>query len=485
MAEASGWYRDGVDRDDPYQAETGALRALGEIDRNSPELVRVLSGWAWIFDDDMHVEETLVIEYIADLAGNAPGFVPSMVELPWISDGIEYWEASAASDLYGTALFYDLDFAVELATTPWVVDGVTFPEVLFGTSTLSGFAGQSVQSFINVQDGTSGERDVPASPELARQMMGLIGSPPSERDLFLLTKLNSIRTNDPDAFERLLMEPWFIDGLDEEERILLIAVGGVGSGDQLSEPHTVASATISLPHSGNVNLWAVWLGESHTEETILAGLEKAVRGSEQFMELPFPVGDVILYLEDVEECASKGRLECRGKHLGQMMLLFTYDGDPGAQNVYHEVAHYFFKAGPAWFTEGGAEYVRFYIALDGNVPAVDFPDYCAEAGINNLQALNDLGGGYEWDHCRYPMGLHFLATLRDTMGEDAWLAAMRAFYLEFGYEGLYVSTEDSPEDEEVYQAFMEHAPPELADEVRDVFRRLHGGPFVDAENQVQ
>ena len=164
MAEASGWYLDGVDRADPYQAETGALRALGEIDRNNPELARVISGWAWIFDDDMHVDETTVIEYIAELDEKAPGFVPSMVELPWISDGIERWEASAASDLTVTALFYDVDFAVELATTPWVVDGVTLLEALLGIGTLGDFAGQRVLSFFSVQDGTSGERDIPASP---------------------------------------------------------------------------------------------------------------------------------------------------------------------------------------------------------------------------------------------------------------------------------------------------------------------------------
>ena len=353
-------------------------------------------------------------------------------------------------------------------------------EVLFGIGDLGEIAGQRVVNVFSVRDNSSVERSLPAGADLARRMMDLIGFSPSDRDLFLLSKLNVIRQHNPEAFERLLTEPWFVDGLDEEERILLIAVGGSGSGDQLSEPHTVASATIALPHSGNVNLWAVWLGQSHPEQAILGELEKAVRGSEQFWELPFPSDDVILFLEDYEECADKGRIECRGKHLGQLMLLFTHRGDPGSGNLYHEVAHYFFKAGPSWFNEGGAEFVRLHIANNGNIPVVEFPDYCAEQGAGNLQALNDLGGGQLWDSCRYSMGLHFMTTLREAMGEDAWLAALRAFYLEFGYEGLYVSTSDSPKDEDVYRAVMEHTPPELVDRVRDVFRRLHGGSFVDA-----
>ena len=126
--------------------------------------------------------------------------------------------------------------------------------------------------------------------------------------------------------------------------------------------------------------------------------------------------------------------------------------------------------------------MAFYLANDGNVPVVEFPDDCAAQGIGNLQALNNVSDGPTWASCGYVMGLHFLVALRETMGEDAWLSALRAFYLEFGLEGLFVSTSGSPKDEKVYREFMRHTPPELVDDVKDVFRRLHGGPFVDTEN---
>ena len=245
----------------------------------------------------------------------------------------------------------------------------------------------------------------------------------------------------------------------------------------------MASATIALPHSGNVDLWAVQYGPFPSGQGILAQMEEAVRGSEQFWELPFPIDDVILSLEDTEECHLKGRPECRGKHIGRLMFFITYEGkglvwDLSIMKWPTTIS----MQGPAWFTEGGAEIVRVYIENDGDVPEIQPSEYCAEQGLDNLQALNDIGGGQLWDSCRYAMGLHFLAALRDTMGEEAWLSALRAFYLEFGYEGLHVSTADSPEDEEVYQVVMEHTPPELVDEVKEVFRRLHGGPFVDTEN---
>lgn len=76
------------------------------------------------------------------------------------------------------------------------------------------------------------------------------------------------------------------------------------------------------------------------------------------------------------------------------------------------------------------------------------------------------------------MGLHFLVSLRKAMGEKPWLSALRTLYLEYGYESLLYLGEEI-DDETVYRAFMEHSPPNLRNEVRGVFRLLHGGPFVD------
>lgn len=485
IAKASDWYLDGLDHASIYRAEPRALRALDEIDRNNPELAKLMSRWAWLFDEDMHPRETGVIEYIVALDKKIPEFVPRIVDLPWIQDGIDRWESRAASDLYTTAIHYDLDFAVDLATVPWVADGVTILEVLFGIGPLSKISGEQELGSLDVTDGrVSTKSGLPHGPEFARQMMSLIDYPPKDTDLYLVSALNHIRQSYPDGFQRLLEESWFVNGLDEEERIYLIAASGAARWDELFEPYTVASSTISLPHSGDVNLWVVQYGPIPYEQDILAQVEEAVQGNEQFMELPFPVDNVIMFLEDSQKCVLKGRLECREKSIGRLVFLYTYGGKVSPGVVNHEVAHYFFHAGPSWFTEGGAEFVRVYLANDGIVPVVEFPVYCAEQGLSNLQALNDIGGGPLWDSCRYSMGLHFLMALRETMGEDTWMSALRAFYQEFGYESLYVSTSDSPRDEEVYQVFLEHTPPELLDEVKDVFRRLHGGPFVDAEKQI-
>ena len=454
LAKASAWYQDGVDYADKYYVEPIALRALEKIDRSNLQLARMMSNWAWVFDEDMQGAEANVIEYIAELDEKVPEFVPYIADLPWIADGVNRWESSAASHLYGMAVYGDPDFAVELATAPWVMDGITLVEEYFGMNALT-------QLFGHIQIAHS-------SPELARQVMGFVSYPPREVDLFLVDALKNIALLNPDGFERLLTEPWFVDGLDEKERIYLIAAAGSDlDANELFEPYSIESTTIALPHTGAVNLWVVHRRPSPPGRGELANLEKGVRGSEQFFELPLPVDNVILSF------SAKGR----GAHLGRVMVLPPNRADPRAVN--HEAAHYYFKTGPTWFSEGGASFMSLYLANGGNIPTVEFPGNCEYGGFDNLQELNDGVNNPQQGTCFYSMGLHFLVALRETMGHEAWRSALRAFYLEFEHEGLFVSTQDQPEDEDVYRVFMEHTPPHLVAAVKDVFRRLHGGPFID------
>ncbi len=487
LAKASGWYQDGVDTTDIHQSEPAALFALESLDWSNLDvgLVTTIATWSWAFDEDMREEEAAVIAYIADHAREASDILPLLVELPWIADGIGYWESNAVGEIHHTVTGYDTSIARDLVTAPWVVDGVTFMESLFGIPSLNAFATEHGHEIYNIQDGTTKTLHLPAGPALARQMMHLLGSPPTDRELVLLDKLNTVRRHAPERFTELLTEPWFVDGLDARETIALIAASTVAPEDPGVEVYSLATTTITAPHSGAVHLWVVWRGASHTGQAVLRDMEKAVQESERVLALPFPVNDVIVFLEDTEECLSMGSPNCRGQHLGQVMLLFTEGGNHDPGSLYHEVAHYYFNVGPSWFSEGAAEYLRLYFSNDGNVPAVPFPAYCAEQGVVTLQALNDLGGGPLWDVCRYGMGLHFLAALREAMGVEAWLSAMQAYYRHYGAEGVHVTTAASPDDADMYRLFMEHAPPERVGAVRDIFRQLHGESFVDTGDRAE
>ena len=75
------------------------------------------------------------------------------------------------------------------------------------------------------------------------------------------------------------------------------------------------------------------------------------------------------------------------------------------------------------------------------------------------------------------MGAHFLLTLREVMGEEAWLSALRAFYLEYGRQ---LDRFSGGKDEDVYAVFIRHTPLFLVEKVNDVFRTFHGGPFISS-----
>ena len=125
---ASPWYQDGVDHSDKYQAEPIGLRALVSIDRNSPQLAKEMSRWAWVFDGDMNLNEAYAVYALDSVAKNAPKVAHHLTTLPWIQDGIDNGEMGALFHLGGFAARGDQQFALELATLPWVVDGVTYLE---------------------------------------------------------------------------------------------------------------------------------------------------------------------------------------------------------------------------------------------------------------------------------------------------------------------------------------------------------------------
>ena len=485
LAKASAWYQDGVDN----ATEQSTLMLLERIAKNNnSQLARVMSGWDWIFDKDMSWIENYTISniaeldekapellpyiaqlgetapealtWIAELGETAPEFVPYIIELPWIVDGIDLWEGFAVGDLNRNAIYGDPNFARELATAPWVTDGVSGIEAHFGIRSLVELS--SLNGLIGTKH---------ASPELARRFMNSLSYPPKETELFLLRSLNAIDRLNPDGFGRLLTEPWFVDGLDEAERIFLIVAPGL-NGYELFEPYYIASRSIALPHSGVVNLWIVWRHEPLHGQDELAKLEAAVRGNELFLEVPFPVENVILNLMDPG---------IRGTFRGSS-IAFGIDREATILDYYHEVSHYYFNVGQKWYSEGLPEFMSLYLSSGGNVPKAEFPAYCRVHGIVNLHTWGerywgDYGSVVPYN-CSYDMGLHFLVALRETMGAEAWLSAVKALFHEFYRGGGFNSHTDYTE-EGIYRVFMEHTPPHLVDAVRDVYGRLHGGPFVD------
>ena len=448
---ATGWYQDGID-DDNYVQESHAISMLRMIYYN-PELTDRISKWRWLFDETLTSQEYRALRSLSSIIEQAPKLAHLLVSTPWLADDINKWEAMTMSSFRSLTEQNQVDFALELVTAPWVMDGVKRREYGDGI--------YSLETIVSSQDAKS------ANHQLGVQFLHMVPYPPSVLDLQFIAAMSKLIDGNPDVYSLLSKEPWFLDGLDLTERAYLIATTSTNKIESLFDPYTAETKVIELPLAGPVNLLVVGHDEFNAQHTLEA-LERAVQGSEELLQIPFPVKNVLLY---------KGRVRTR------FVSYKILTASTSESIIAHEVGHYYFRFSPQWLNEGGANLVKAYIINSGNLPTPVYPDYCASKGLKKLQDLNELGSGPLWSSCRYSMGQHFLLILRNAMGEEAWTSAFRAYYLTRfrAFQGLSDASADRDLDELFYRVFLEHTPPELLEDVKDVFRRLHGGPFIDQE----
>ena len=313
-----------------------------------------------------------------------------------------------------------------------------------------------------------------------------------DKDLhaFALNTLANISVLKPDNLYPLTTHPWFVDGLDDQEAALVVTLSAPSSQDEilyedLLQEHFLQSRTISLSLSGEVNIWVIQNSPFPPDDNLVSVIEDTVRISERLMGVPFPTTDIILLVVVRDDNRT---YNVRGQFLGSSMILTRYKESPVA-SVPHETAHYY-SVGPTWYSEGGSEFIEAYVndlkgVEDLAVRAVDvasraFRD-CVDGSdsIENLWYLIHVYGDRRTG-CHYGMGESFLLSAYVTIGEEAMSAAMRELYLS---DEEYDRTGDSGQgrrttEEAIYDAFLKHAPADRKEAFRDLYRRLHGGPYV-------
>ena len=247
------------------------------------------------------------------------------------------------------------------------------------------------------------------------------------------------------------------------------------------------SATISLPLAGEVNLWAFQPTAFPSGENLVEMVEDAVRATEGFIGAPFPTTQVILLIPIIGPETDHGI--GGGLYWGRFMTVTRYEPWPinrGA--IYHEVGHYYFPGGlgPTWLVEGGAEFMWSYTNDQVGIRA-------SKTGSSRTW---DLGRGElprpgNTEHrqlnerttrvrllvlCNYSLGAYFLLNLFETLGEEATGAAIRELYL---LSNVGAASGDRGGD---LPAFLKHTPAERIGRFRQLYRRWHGGSFLDEQD---
>ena len=225
-------------------------------------------------------------------------------ELPWIADGLLYSEHRAARGLVYLAV-YGGDYFPKFMEHPWVVEG----------------------------------RNKPA-----------------------MEALGPLARYYPEDFQKVVNHPTISDGITDEEAVIVPTLRNAvrynpGLIETLLDPEKVTpeERTIDLPMTGQVLLVIIRTQPGLARTMDL--LETAVRTIEGFMSLPLPRQQVIYFFG---EAMSPG---ARGQNSWDLLAsLPRYDSDNlDLQRIIylitHESAHYYWRGGKDWISEGGASFL--------------------------------------------------------------------------------------------------------------------------------
>ena len=179
-----------------------------------------------------------------------------------------------------------------------------------------------------------------------------------------------------DSLRSLSTKSWVTDGLDREEAAFVIAISRVPIDSptlyqRLIDSHytkPLRSPTLA----GDVKVWVFSDRPFKRGEDYAIPITDTARIMEDFLKVPFPTTDIILILQ--ESC---------GAHFGSHMCLARVGSVP------HETAHYYFRRGPKWMDEGGAEFMADLVA--DRLGARDFAKSRTEAAGSARQCTESAG----------------------------------------------------------------------------------------------
>ena len=434
--------------------------ATGE-DRDGDSALRIAN---MPFLETMESIDRFVTRILSRTHLREPGSLPELLSDPRLRSGIT--DASA-----GVVLMLGLEedspeIAEQLWALPWIADGFTEGEAPL-LERLILLAKKDIRLALVAGEYIDPTRDVSA---------------------YLLRVLLSFTWSGQGVgLGELESQTWFSDGLGDQEAALMVTLFDVARrnpelySDLLGSRHT-QYRTVSLPLAGEVNIWVIQNDTFPPGEDLLTIIEDTARIAEGFLGVAFPTTDIILLV--VPNDAGIG-----GGHHGTHMVLTRWLGN--VNNIPHETAHYyfFFNFGQVWFREGAAQFVEAYVNDRKGVE--DLADRMAEVSGSRQRGCHEYENirhyNYHLEHilrgrffpggCAYGLGEDFLFNVLETVGEEAMSSALRELYLSNDVEYLLSERGEPPTEEEIYRAFLKHAPPDRKEAFRDLYRRLHGGAW--------
>ncbi|MDE2843016.1 MAG: hypothetical protein OXN21_06505 [Chloroflexota bacterium] len=458
------WYVSGLQQQSEMEL-AAVLASLRRIAASGPEPGRLLAGYSW-FTGDLNRIEVSFLRELGNRASRDPEAATSLLEFTRSFDRITGDEEKFLDHLW-QSLEQDPDFANTIRGMSWLADGISLVEM------------RALEQWLTVR---VADRSVAAR---FAERSWLVSGPGDYLEDNVLQSLHTLARKG--LISHLAGKAWLADGISDEEAALLVPAGAVSArspelGRDLMQAHYVQKKTVSLPLGGSVRIWVFQNTPFPPGEDLATTIEETILLAEERMQVPFPTPEVILLVLDRSE---KSYRMATGYFPGQMRLIRSRGK---VYHLPHETAHYYFNRGPSWFREGGAEFVAAsYDDWKGNrdleksrADAARLANSCIEYDqIENIRhLLYVISSRWELTRpmgCRYTMGETPFHDLQEAMGQEAiWKALGGLHRLNLGPRGDIT-------EENIFRIILEHAPGDAEDDVREIYRTLHGGtrPFPD------
>ena len=482
------WLAGGVTED-----EQRANRYFREILRENPAIAETLLSFPWLADGVTN-DESWAIQHLRLMLRDDHAFAQTLLSFPWFADGVTNAERNAAYYLR-LALRGDPAIAKTLLDSPWLADGVTRNEELT-LRTLRGLYDTDRNSLSALKakpwykDGLSNDelKVVGYLISIATQSQAdaqtIMGMPFLEsvesRDTLALESLSEIAEGSVSDFRELMSHPRIKDGITDEETKIVAVLG------QATYKYTPRSAEVLLADTG-VYIEERLMELPHTGETLLAvirvedkvtpsmdNFEHAVRTIEEFMGVPYPIDYLALLFYDDQP----GRANNNFTHLLLNAEFDTVDGHrSNAGGIAHEAAHWYWRSGQRWASEGSADFLRI-ISEHERVGRALKPSKDPCRHFDNISELENASPD-KWlpsgernpaQICHYSMGQRLFLDLYLALGDETFRPAFRDLYLN--------PTDDcdgaAPNICHVAAAFKDGASAEVIRKVDEVIARWYG-----------
>lgn len=444
------WFQDDITAD-----EASAVDALAALDATMAEKLLELD---W-FSDDVTDAEAAAIAGISSIFVGNPELASTLLDLGWVRDGITSPEGAVFS------LLADMEppIASLVSTIPWFADGVTEGHETSALKALASYGGDYLSLGVQIA-GMAFYRDSAEGHDTSA--------------------VNALRTlsDDPEDSALLTKQPWYKDGINDEEAVLLTVLPGQAETvptdyqSLVNNMFYIEATTVPLPLSGEIKLYIVRFLPHPVESATMAHLRMSMPVIEELMGFPLPVDEIIILFST--------NIEAGGINYGTH---FTLDlsrdiGLPQFETggIVHEIGHFYRVARSAWFGEGTANFLATLVANELYSQPVASRAILSNCpgDVSNITEIAEAHPGYypgpiEYRFCYHSYGEKIIRDTENVMGAGPFKEAWQEIFRRGVEEGVGFT------DSEIYQLFIDHTPAEKVAAVKQVFVRFHGGGFLE------